>query len=69
MIFANYFNVYAFFFLNRPEIGNHVPTLRLIDFGCAIDMDFFHPKKQFKKVFTIYQYSAVIVISYILLLL
>lgn len=33
-----------------PNHNSDVPTLRLIDFGCAIDMKFFNPKTQFKKV-------------------
>ncbi|KXJ82894.1 hypothetical protein RP20_CCG010316 [Aedes albopictus] len=34
----------------RPTVESDIPTLRLIDFGCAIDMNFFEKKRQFKKV-------------------
>lgn len=37
----------------RPNPNSDVPTLRLIDFGCAIDMKFFEPNTQFKKVIKI----------------
>lgn len=35
---------------SRPNTNSHAPTLRLIDFGCAIDMNFFEPDTQFRKV-------------------
>lgn len=35
---------------NSPDPTSHLPTIRLIDFGCAIDMNFFDEKTQFKKV-------------------
>lgn len=31
-------------------MDSHVPTLRLIDFGCAIDMNLFKEDTQFTKV-------------------
>lgn len=39
-----------FSYFHRPNPHSHVPTLRLIDFGCAIDMNFFEPNTQFYKV-------------------
>lgn len=35
---------------SRPNSSSHVPTVRLIDFGCAIDMNLFPENTQFKKV-------------------
>lgn len=46
--------VFIFF---RPNPNSDVPTLRLIDFGCAIDMKFFEPKTQFKKVSSFIMYE------------
>ncbi|XP_050068012.1 uncharacterized protein LOC126556655 [Anopheles maculipalpis] len=39
-----------FLLMKIPSRDLEEPTLRLIDFGCAIDMNFFEPKRQFKKV-------------------
>ncbi|XP_063696925.1 uncharacterized protein LOC134827945 [Culicoides brevitarsis] len=39
-----------FLLMKAPMIDSHVPTLRLIDFGCAIDMTLFEEDQQFKKV-------------------
>lgn len=41
-------NIYIFF---SPDPNTEVPSIRLIDFGCAIDMNCFDEKTQFKKVF------------------
>lgn len=40
--------MFSFYFSPNPNSG--VPTIRLIDFGCAIDMKFFEKNTQFKKV-------------------
>lgn len=37
-------------FLFRPSVDDHIPSLRLIDFGCAIDMTFFKEGQEFRKV-------------------
>lgn len=39
-----------FLLMQIPTVESDIPTLRLIDFGCAIDMNFFEKKRQFKKV-------------------
>ncbi|KFB48501.1 Bub1 [Anopheles sinensis] len=39
-----------FLLMKIPSRDLEAPTIRLIDFGCAIDMNFFEPKRQFKKV-------------------
>lgn len=39
-----------FLLMKIPTSDSHVPTLRLIDFGCAIDMTLFEENTQFKKV-------------------
>uniref|UniRef100_A0A182F9E2 Protein kinase domain-containing protein n=1 Tax=Anopheles albimanus TaxID=7167 RepID=A0A182F9E2_ANOAL len=39
-----------FLLMKIPSLDLKAPTIRLIDFGCAIDMNFFEPKQQFKKV-------------------
>lgn len=39
-----------FLLMQIPTVESEIPTLRLIDFGCAIDMNFFEKKRQFKKV-------------------
>lgn len=41
---------------SSPNIDSHVPTLRLIDFGCAIDMTLFNEDQQFKKVRILFIY-------------
>ncbi|KAG4074414.1 hypothetical protein HA402_000393 [Bradysia odoriphaga] len=38
-----------FLLMKIPDPTSHLPTIRLIDFGCAIDMNFFDDKTQFKK--------------------
>ncbi|XP_055545752.1 putative RNA exonuclease pqe-1 [Wyeomyia smithii] len=39
-----------FLLMQIPTVESDIPTLRLIDFGCAIDMNFFEKNRQFKKV-------------------
>lgn len=39
-----------FLLMKIPSTYDHVPSVRLIDFGCAIDMSFFKEGTQFKKV-------------------
>lgn len=34
----------------RPSAETYVPSLRLIDFGCAIDMNLFKEGTEFRKV-------------------
>ena len=34
----------------RPSMDTHIPSLRLIDFGCAIDMTLFKEGQEFRKV-------------------
>lgn len=48
------------FFFHRPSTSTHLPTLRLIDFGCAIDMKMFEPRTQFKKV----SYTVLVIYRY-----
>lgn len=39
-----------FLLMRIPNLDSHMPSLRLIDFGCAIDMTLFSEDTQFKKV-------------------
>lgn len=36
----------------RPSAETYVPSLRLIDFGCAIDLNLFKEGTEFRKVWT-----------------
>lgn len=41
---------YFFYIFHRPSADTHIPSLRLIDFGCAIDMTLFKEGQEFRKV-------------------
>lgn len=39
-----------FLLMTLPSADTHIPSLRLIDFGCAIDMTFFKEGQEFRKI-------------------